>query len=206
MKAAVLALNGASATELRRAVRLARQSDKTPLRIAVDGGLDTFVEAKMKPDLWAGDGDSAKPPKDGTEVVRYKRRKDFSDFAGALEEAARRKCTLAFVAGLVGGRFDHEQSNLQEAGKLARRFQAIVATTDRGRIWFTAKQIEVPMKPGTIFSLVPFGTGATITLKGARWELEQERLRAGSHGLSNEATGTVSLEVHRGSVSLWVRK
>jgi thiamine pyrophosphokinase len=106
------------------------------------------------------------------------------------------------LAGLVGGRLDHEWANMFEASAATRHFAAILAPTDRGLVVLTrrgCRALTVPNRTVSLFS--PCGR-STITLRGTRWTLRRKQVGPGSLGLSN-VTGTgLHLTVHRGSVAL----
>jgi thiamine pyrophosphokinase len=199
---AVLALEGASRAELKRASALGGMADRC-LLVAVDGGLKTCAAARGRPDLLIGDGDSqrSRVPADVPTVV-YSRDKNFSDFAGALDEMRSRRVQFVVVAGLLGGRVDHEWANLLELGSRSSSFAAILAPTDRGTVLVTRHGCSVATVRDQMFSIFSLGPSATVTLLGARWELERKRIRPGSHGLSNVTGTALDLTVHSGVVVL----
>lgn len=200
---ALVVLNGASRTEVERASRLVRRLVAEPTCIAVDGGYRSCREAGLRPDLVVGDGDSiGRPPRIRTRTVRYPGDKDFSDFAGALTEARALGSALVVVAGLLGGRFDHEWANVLEAGRHAPGFAAILAAPGRGRLAITARGLRVRTVAGRTLSLFALGDDVRVTLRGTCWELDRERLEPGSHGLSNETRDRAELVVHRGTAML----
>jgi len=199
---AVLALQGSRPSDLGRAWELAAGLADSILLVAVDGGLKTCRAARRKPDLFVGDGDSVvRVPRD-VDSVLFERDKDFSDLSGALLEMRRRRVQIVAVAGLTGGRLDHEWANLFELGRHASEFAGILAPTKRGTVVVTSRGCQVAGVAGRILSVFALGGAATVTLRGARWALERRRLLAGSHGLSNIAEDPVDLTVHRGTVAL----
>ncbi len=201
--AAVLVLPGAPPAEIRRASALAGARAAPPQLVAVDGGLDACRTARMRPALWVGDGDStAGPPPQGLPQLRYPEDKDVSDLACALAELGRRRVRVVAIAGLVGGRLDHEWANLFELARHARRFAGILAPTARGLVALTATGCRVDTPRGRTFSLLALTGNARVTLVGARWTLADRPLRSGSHGLSNVARGPLHLRVERGVVAL----
>jgi len=203
--AAVLVLAGASAAELRRALALAADLSGRRLIVAVDGGLRTCRRAGQRPDLFVGDGDSsAGVPGPRPPAVWYPVEKEHSDFAGALDVARRRGARVVCVAGLLGGRLDHEWANLLELAAGARGFAAAVAATGRGTVVVTREGCRAALRRGQTFSLFNLGAPATVTLRGARYELRRATIRPGSRGLSNVARGAVELTVHRGVAVLVV--
>jgi thiamine pyrophosphokinase len=199
---AVLVLNGATPGGLARAAALAGGWSPRAILVAVDGGLRTCRAARRRPDLFVGDADSAGRRPRAVPAVLYPADKDFSDFAGALIEVERRAVRVVVVAGLLGGRLDHEWANLEEAAAHAASFAAILAPTSRGTVVLTARGCRILAAPERLFSLLAVGGPATVTLRGSRWALRRERVRPGSRGLSNVSTGSVELVVHAGSVAL----
>ncbi len=199
---AVLVLNGATRRELRRASGLATLLADRCCLIAVDGGLSACRAAGRRPDLFVGDADSVARVPSRIPAVVYPRNKDFSDLGGALWEARRRGARVAVVAGLLGGRLDHEWANLLEIGARARGFAGVLAATERGTVIVTSHGCRVATPRGRTFSLFALGGGAVVTLRGSRWSLRRARLRPGSTGLSNRTAGRVDLRVHGGTVAL----
>jgi len=199
---AVLALQGSRPSELERARELVSDSTDRILLVAVDGGLKTCRAARRTPDLFVGDGDSvARVPSD-IDSVLFERDKDFSDLGGALVEMRHKRVKVIAVAGLAGGRLDHEWANLFELGRHASGFAGILAPTRRGTVLVTSHGGRISGAAGRTFSLFALGGSATATLSGARWPLARRRIQPGSHGLSNVAEEPVDLEVHRGTLAL----
>jgi thiamine pyrophosphokinase len=201
--AAVLVLEGSSRNELKRASALGAMMADRCILIAVDGGLRTCRAARRRPDLFVGDGDSLKrkPPSDIPSVV-FSPDKDFSDLAGALAEMRDRKVQLVAVAGLTGGRLDHEWANLLELAGHSRSFAGIIAPTDRGTVVVTRHGCTAATVRGRTVSLFALGSSSTVSLTGTRWQLSRRRLRPGSHGLSNITGTELDLTVHTGVVAL----
>ncbi len=205
LRGAVVVLNKATRRDLERSRELAATIVEDCLLVAVDGGLDTCLAAGRRPDLFVGDGDSAGELPDGLPAVHLPTDKEFSDLAGALVELRRRKVAVVGVAGLVGGRLDHEWANLFELGRHARFFAGLLAPTDRGTVLVTRHGCRSDTRRGRTISLFAMGGGATVTLLGPRWEMRQRRIPPGSLGLSNESGTEVDLTVHSGTVALiWI--
>ena len=202
VQGALLVLTGTRRDELERAAALAGHLSHSRLVVAVDGGLRACRAAGMQPDLFVGDGDSSRGiPSDIPSVV-YPPDKAFSDLAGALDEVARRGAQVVVVAGLVGGRLDHEWANLHEVGSRARALQGILAPTARGTVCVTARGCKAETEPGRTVSLLVLGGSATVSLRGTRWTLSRKRIRPGSRGLSNVTGTRLDLVVHAGVVAL----
>ena len=205
LRAAVLALEGASSRHLAMAFSVAERFDEEPLSIAVDGGLASFVALHRTPTLLAGDFDSVRSSVRGLTRTRFPKAKDFSDFAGALREAIRRRARLVVVAGLLGGRIDHEWSNIFEAGRAASRLEGVIAIDARALMVFTARGVTIRPARRRLVSVFAVGGPARVSLSGTRWKLSKKRLLPGSLGLSNlVAARTVTLTVHSGVAALVV--
>jgi thiamine pyrophosphokinase len=198
----VLVLNGATPDELARATALATALTDRYILVAVDGGLETCLAGRHHPDLFVGDGDSARIPPDGMPTVVFKCDKGFSDLAGALDELHGRDIQLVVVAGMLGGRLDHEWANIQELGRHASRFAGLLAPTDRGLVLITRHGCGLKTVPERTVSIFSLNAAATVTLLGTHWELRHRRLKIGSHGLSNLTGTDLYLTVHRGAVAV----
>jgi thiamine pyrophosphokinase len=202
VRGAVLALSGAARDELKRAAALAAFFSDSCILVAVDGGLRSCRTARRRPDLFVGDADSARVVPRGMTSVVFPRDKDFSDLAGALVEVRRRRAQVVVVAGLLGGRIDHEWANLQEIAAHASGFAAVLAPTGKGTVLVTTRGCRAATVRRRIVSLLPLGGSAVVTLRGTKWPLVRRRLVPGSHGLSNITGSRLSLKVHRGTVAL----
>lgn len=202
VRGAVLALAGASRSELQRAVALAGLLADKSLLVAVDGGLNTCRAGKRRPDLYVGDCDSSRHVPTSIPSVVYPQEKDFSDLAGALAELRQRGVQVVTLAGLLGGRLDHEWANLMELGMRARWFGGILAPTDRGTILITSRGCRAVTVRNQTVSLLALGAAATVSVRGTRWTLRRQRVRPGSLGLSNVTGNALDLTVHSGAVAL----
>jgi thiamine pyrophosphokinase len=202
MRAAILALEGASRAEFRRASGLAAEFDPDPLLIAVDGGLRTCRAMRRRPDLFVGDCDSAHVRPRGIASTIYPVAKDFSDFSGALSEARRLGAEVVLIAGLLGGRFDHECANLFEAGAAAHGFVGMLAPSSRGLVVVTAGGVRARTVAGRLVSVFALGRVARVDLRGTAWTISKRRLAPGSLGLSNVTGRELALDVSEGVAML----
>jgi thiamine pyrophosphokinase len=201
-RGAVLVLNGATRAELGRATELAARLVERFTLVAVDGGLKTCRAAGRRPDLWVGDGDSSRTIPTGIPTVVHPTDKDISDLGAALDEVSRGGAQVVVVAGLLGGRLDHEWANLQELGARSASFAGILVPTGRGTVLVTRRGCRARTVPGRTVSLLVLGGAATVTLRGTRWRLDRKQLRPGSRGLSNVTGKRLDLTVHRGAVAV----
>jgi len=196
-RVAVLALNGSTPATLREALTWSRANGTNVLRVAIDGGLRTWRAIRQPCDLFVGDADSATPP-EGVEAIVYDPDKAFSDLSGALAEMRARRIAIVCIAGLTGGRLDHEWVNLHELAAHAKNFAGLLAPTPRGWVVVTATGVSVDTKPGKPFSLLALAGRARVRLRGAHWDLDDEWISPGSRGLSNRTGQALRLSVRRG--------
>ncbi len=201
-RAVVIVLEGTKAADLKLALASAERFDRKPGLIAVDGGLDTVRAIRRRPDLFVGDLDSTPRAPRGVVSRIYPAAKDFSDFSGALVEARDLGAGIAVVAGLLGGRLDHEWANLLEVGAAAPDFAGLLAPSSRGLVAVTAKGARARSAPDRSVSVFALGRGARVTLRGTHWTLSNRRLAPGSLGLSNISGGELQLDVHDGVAAL----
>jgi thiamine pyrophosphokinase len=201
-RAAVLALHRANRADLERALALAGPFDREPLLVAVDGGLSTCRALRRRPDLFVGDLDSARRLPEGIASRIYPAAKDFSDFSGAIVETRGLGADVMVIAGLLGGRLDHEWANILEVGAAARGFAGVLAPSSRGLVIVTTTGVRVRTVPQRDVSLFALGRGARVSLRGTVWTLEKRRLASGSLGLSNVTGGRLALDVHEGVAAL----
>lgn len=198
LSAAAVALEGATRAELKAALVLAAEFDPKALLVAVDGGLKTCRAMRRRPDLFVGDLDSARLRPRGIASSIYPVAKDFSDFSGGLSAARQLGADVLVIAGLLGGRLDHEWANLLEAGAAAPGFAGLLAPSSRGLIVVTAWGVRARTVPGRLVSVFALGRGARVSLRGTVWTLAKRRLAPGSLGLSNLTGVELALDVHEG--------
>jgi len=201
-RVAILVLEGAARAELKDAFAVASRFDRTALLVAVDGGLATCRGIRRRPDLFVGDLDSARVPPRGVASTIYPVAKDFSDFSGALSAARGLGAELAVIAGLLGGRLDHEWANLLEAGAAAHGFLGILAPSPRGLVVVTAGGVRARTVAGRLVSVFALGHAARVSLRGTAWTLSKRRLVPGSLGLSNVTGRELAMDVHDGVAML----
>jgi thiamine pyrophosphokinase len=155
------------------------------LVICVNGGLGTARRAGVRPDLVIGDLDSLSNEADlqGIELRQYPAEKDFSDFELALREAEARDPACIYVYGALGGRIDHEMTNLL----LISVSRCPVVSIEEGlEIYHVVDKLYLRGRRGSICSLLALGGPCRVTgMQGFRYLLRDEELRPSSRGLSN---------------------
>jgi thiamine pyrophosphokinase len=157
---------------------------------------------RRRPDLFVGDLDSTGRQPRGIASSIYPVAKDFNDFSGGLSAARRLGANVVVIAGLLGGRLDHEWANLLEVGAAARAFEGILAPSLRGLIVVTSARVRAHTVSGRLVSLFALGGGTRVSLRGTVFTLSKRRLAPGSLGLSNVTGNELALDVHDGVAML----
>ena len=173
---------------------------KNKLIVAADGGADRLLEYEIFPDKVIGDLDSISN-KTATKLEDWLiLNKDIqkTDLEKAVEYAIERGSKKIQIVGWSGGRIDHTIAALGLA------FDSRVELIDDR---FTVKCISdleiIEDKKGSLFSLIAIPE-ARVSIQGARWELDHEKLRMGGRGIHNEVGdfGIVEIQCHSGNLLL----
>ena len=173
---------------------------KNKLIIAADGGADRLLEYEILPDKVIGDLDSISE-KTATKLEDWLiLNKDIqnTDLEKAVDYATERGAKEILIVGWSGGRIDHTMAALGLA------FNPKVELIDDK---FTVKAISdletFIGKENTLFSLLAIPE-ARVSIKGAKWNLQHEKLKMGGRGIHNEigSSGKVTIERHSGNLLL----
>tara|TARA_B100000902_G_scaffold321415_1_gene314335 strand:+ start:7835 stop:8443 length:609 start_codon:yes stop_codon:yes gene_type:complete len=173
---------------------------KNKLIVAADGGADRLLEYEILPDKVIGDLDSISD-KTATKLEDWLiLNKDIqkTDLEKAVEYAIERGSKKIQIVGWSGGRVDHTIAALGLA------FDSRIELIDDN---FTVKAISglelISGKKGTLFSLIAIPE-ARVSIEGARWKLEHEKLKMGGRGIHNEIGDSekVSIQCHSGNLLL----
>jgi thiamine pyrophosphokinase len=198
-KSALILLNG----ELRdpKAVRAAyRRAD---FLLCADGGARHAAALRLRPDWIVGDMDSlpSKRPKSWRKTLY---RCDFdperSDLDKTLEFARSLGVRSVEIAGALGGGLDHTLVNFSALEESAAGLELTVIDGGRARLLGRGRH-RLGLKKGSRFTVLA-APHARLTLTGAAYVLKNERLRRGSRGLGNRATGAATLSIGEGRA--WV--
>ena len=153
------------------------------LVICANGGYRVARELGLHPDLLIGDLDSLERDEVEGEVLKYPAEKDFSDFELALLKAEEFHPDSVIVYGALGGRKDHELTNI-----LVLAFSSIplVFIEEEVEIYNVIHTLRLEGRRGSICSLLSFGGPCFVEeIRGFRYHLQQEELLPSSRGLSN---------------------
>jgi thiamine pyrophosphokinase len=206
MKAYIFLRSGESPGEfyLAHYLRTRETGDRV---ICADGGYSLAEELGLTPDFTIGDLDSISgPAPPGSEieeskipgskieeskipgsVIRYPAEKDFSDFELALRTSVDIGSRRIFVYGALGGRKDHELTNVLVA---AGSSVPVVFIEKQVELYKVVDSLVLQGKKGTTVSLLALGGPCFIQeTRGLRYPLYRENLLPSSRGLSNVMTG-----------------
>lgn len=174
------------------------QEDKTFIKqqaalndciIALDGGADTALKAKVSPDLVVGDLDSisqAAKKKLGAIKLFKIDRQDNTDLEKGLDFTAFIKPKKVTILCATGGRIDFTLSNFSSVFSYTKKLN-IVFKGKGWRIYPIIKTKEFECKKGATVSLIPMDNCKGITLKNLKYPLTNASLKPGQTAVSNIA-------------------
>jgi thiamine pyrophosphokinase len=188
---------------------IARHADKVDTVIVTDGAVEKLPPA-VTPDIICGDFDTLEVPRAREQYVSSEfitlHDQNLNDLEKALMLAISRGATEVTIASALGGRMDVSIANLSV---LMRHHTACALSMIHGEMMMkvlsdrdtAARSVSFEARPGSPVSCIPLDGDAVVSISNVTWALDNETLRSGSHGVSNEACGgTVRITVHRGIV------
>ena len=173
---------------------------KDKLVVAADAGADRLLKYNIMPDVIIGDLDSISD-KTSTwleEWIVSNKSIQKTDLEKAVEHAFKKGATEIQIIGWSGGRIDHT------LGALGLAFDSRISLIDEQFTIEAVKDLKtIEDKENTIFSLIAVPE-ARISVTGARWNLEHEKLSMGGRGIHNEIgpSGKVNIKCHSGKLLL----
>ena len=173
---------------------------KDKLVVAADAGADRLLKYNIIPDQIIGDLDSIsdKATTKLEEWIVSNKNIQKTDLEKATDYAFEKGASEIQIIGWSGGRIDHTLAALGLAFNpkisLIDEHFTVEAVTD-------SKTIEG--EECTLFSLMAM-TEARVSVTGARWNLQYEKLKMGGRGVHNEigSSGKVNIECHSGNLVL----
>lgn len=181
--------------------------------IAADSGMRHAAALHLLPELWVGYFDSsdaalsARYP--NVERRTYPATKAATDGEIAVAEAIAKGASRLVLAGALGGeRSDHAlQHYLNALGLVEDGFEAVLTSGEEEAYPFVAdSQLELELPKGALFSVLGFTALEGLTIRNARYPLNDFSLTFGSsRTLSNIAEGPISVSLKRGRAILLAR-
>ena len=173
---------------------------KDKLVVAADAGADRLLKYNIIPDIVIGDLDSISN-KTSTKLEEWivsNKNIQKTDLEKAVDYAFEKGATEIQIVGWSGGRIDHTLAALGLA------FNSKISLIDEK---FTIQAIldskTIKGTEHTLFSLIAIPE-ARVSITGARWNLQHEKLNMGGRGVHNEIgpAGTVTIDCHSGNLLL----
>ena len=173
---------------------------KNSLVVAADAGADRLLKFNIVPDWIIGDLDSISE-KAITKLEDWTiTNKDIqkTDLEKAVDYAFEKGVKEIVIVGWEGGRIDHTLAALGMAFN-----PRIKLIDDKFTVYCVDGEKRIKGKENTLFSLIAMPE-ARVSVNGARWNLEHEKLKIGGRGIHNEIgpSGEVTIECHSGNLLL----
>ncbi len=173
---------------------------KNALIVAADAGADRLLKFNIVPDWVIGDLDSVSE-RAITKLEDWTiTNKDIqkTDLEKAVDYAFEKGVKEIVIVGWEGGRIDHTLAALGMA--FDPRIKLI---DDKFSVYCVDGEKSIKGKENTLFSLIAMPE-ARVSINGARWNLEHEKLKIGGRGIHNEIgpSGEVTIECHSGNLLL----
>ena len=180
------------------------------LVIAADGGYDALISHGYRCDVLIGDLDSISSVPDNIELIRYDKRKDYTDTHLCYLEGVKRGYTTFKIFGGTGGREDHTFANLSLIALAKDSGHSITLKASEYDI-FAIKNEEhkVNAECGRTLSVFAFGGEARgVTITGAEYECVDVSLSPlFPLGVSNASRGLpVTIGVKKGLLLIMVQR
>lgn len=149
--------------------------------IAIDSGLDLFLEFESNVDFVVGDFDSTRLTKEEIEkfnFVKFPAEKDYTDSELGLEKAIELGTDEIYLLGMTGGRLDHFMGNLGLLKKSLDRGIKAFLIDEKNFITMIDKPIDVDNIGKKYISFYAYGGEVSeLTLKGSKYELNKYNLK-----------------------------
>ena len=184
IKSAVLIANG----KVSKTDYIKKIIDSNNFFISIDAKLENLKELGVKPNLILGDLDSTviNDLDSRIEVVELFNQNK-TDLEKSLDYCIENNIKKVLILGSSGLREDHSMANILIASTYSNILH-IELITSFYRIIFVREntKINAPNAPVSIISL---SSNNKITTSGLKYDLNNEKLKSFSHGISNEVNG-----------------
>ena len=180
--------------------------------VAADGGMAHAEVLGVEPEAWVGDFDStsnellSRYP--GIRRETHPAEKNLTDGELAVATALAAGASRLTLVGAMGGeRTDHGMAHLVHALALAEQGHHITLTSgDEEAYPLLVGAATFDLPSGSLFSIIGFSDLAGLTIKNARYPLDDFALPFGSsRTLSNVAEGEITIRLGSGRAVLLAR-
>ena len=152
--------------------------------IGVDNGTAHLFDRSLIPSKVLGDFDSIKPDllekveNMNVDLIRYEPNKDKTDFELSLDSINEPNEKNIFIIGGEEGQIDHLFSIFSLI--INYEFATNVTWLYMDKTIIFRNNVSIFMNEGTKFSIVPITSLESLTISGAKWNLNEENIEAGS--------------------------
>ena len=177
--------------------------------IACDGAISECYDHKISVDFLVGDLDSiteqdlAKAERGNTQIIKSDEQNS-NDLSKALRFCQNLSVNEIDIIGVDGGKSDHQMANYfalleyQLPVTLHLNDAIVIAVSKSNPLYYKSS-------PGVSFSLFSIGQVAKVTIKGAKWELNNHDMKPSTMGLHNEILGDeLSIQCENGSLLAFI--
>lgn len=177
----------------------------------VDGGTEYLYKLLLQPTQIIGDFDSIdentkkRAIRDGADINSFDPDKDRTDLEIALDVASKNKGKDITIIGGEGNDIDHLFGNLLTISSF-HSTEEIMWVTKLETIIFSTKQF-FKIKKNSTFSILPLSRIENLSIKGAKWDIDNENIPYGStRTLRNRALSEeIFIEAKNGKFCLIVK-
>lgn len=177
----------------------------------VDGGTEYLYKLLLQPTQIIGDFDSIdentkkRAIRDGADINSFDPDKDRTDLEIALDVARKNKGKDITIIGGEGNDIDHLFGNLLTISSF-HSTEEIMWVTKLETIIFSTKQF-FKIKKNSTFSILPLSRIENLSIKGAKWDIDNENIPYGStRTLRNNALSEeIFIEAKNGKFCLIVK-
>lgn len=177
----------------------------------VDGGTEYLYKLLLQPTQIIGDFDSIdentkkRAIRDGADINSFDPDKDRTDLEIALDVASKNKGKDITIIGGEGNDIDHLFGNLLTISSF-HSTEEIMWVTKLETIIFSTKQF-FKIKKNSTFSILPLSRIENLSIKGAKWDIDNENIPYGStRTLRNSALSEeIFIEAKNGKFCLIVK-
>ncbi len=175
----------------------------TKLVIAADGGARHAISLGLTVTQWVGDFDSSHGIELNAPKITFPTEKDSTDLELALNCAKNLGASSATILGAFGGRFDHALGIALLAARETQNGFTINLESGFETGWVIHAQHQIALETGQTFSLLAIEPCLGLSIKNAKWNLENTELAVGSSlGISNVAMGEIKISILTGCALL----
>jgi len=177
----------------------------------VDGGTEYLYKLLLQPTQIIGDFDSIdentkkRAIRDGADITSFDPDKDRTDLEIARDVASKNKGKDITIIGGEGNDIDHLFGNLLTISSF-HSTEEIMWVTKLETIIFSTKQF-FKIKKNSTFSILPLSRIENLSIKGAKWDIDNENIPYGStRTLRNSALSEeIFIEAKNGKFCLIVK-